>query len=299
VKVPESAGEVAYGRRPADRDDGGRDARDDARDAAEAVKDGARQAADSEQMTWVARLGMGAHGAVYVLLGVVALLVSAGSETRNVDQRGALSELASHTGGWIVLVALAAGFAAYAVWMLSRVVFGDGPRGKGKVLRVESAFGFVAYALLTASTVSVLLGSRQSQEQSQQGISATVMSFPGGRILVGLAGLCIVGVAGYMLFQGLRTPFMKNFRPLPAALEVVIRELGRVGSIGRAIVFGVVGVLVVSAAVSYEPQKAGGIDDAFRTALSQPYGRPMALAAAAALVAFGLYGLAEAAFRRV
>jgi hypothetical protein len=51
--------------------------------------------------------------------------------------------------------------------------------------------------------------------------------------------------------------------------------------------------------VRYEPQKARGLDGALKTLRDQPYGPYLLGAVALGLVAFGLYGLAEAKYRRV
>ena len=59
------------------------------------------------------------------------------------------------------------------------------------------------------------------------------------------------------------------------------------------------GFLVLVAAWSANPTKAGGIDEAFRTLLQQPYGAVLVVLLGAGLMTFGVYGLAEAAWRRV
>ena len=49
-------------------------------------------------------------------------------------------------------------------------------------------------------------------------------------------------------------------------------RLGMVGTIARGLVFCVVGVLVVDAAVTYDPKKSTGLDGALRTLAAQSYG---------------------------
>ena len=71
------------------------------------------------------------------------------------------------------------------------------------------------------------------------------------------------------------------------------------GTIARGIVFAVTGLLAVVAAWTADPAKAGGLDQAFRTLLQQPFGTSLVVVLGAGLVLFGVYGLAEAAWRRV
>jgi hypothetical protein len=65
------------------------------------------------------------------------------------------------------------------------------------------------------------------------------------------------------------------------------------------VVFGALGVLVVVAAVQYDPQKANGIDGALKTLAAQPFGKWILSLVALGFVAFGLYGLAQAKLRRM
>lgn len=63
--------------------------------------------------------------------------------------------------------------------------------------------------------------------------------------------------------------------------------------------FALAGVLIVDAAVTYQPSKAGGIDKALLTLRSQPFGEFLLIITALGLIIFGVYGLCEARWRRV
>jgi len=99
--------------------------------------------------------------------------------------------------------------------------------------------------------------------------------------------------------EGWTTAFIRYFEALPARRRKVIVWLGRVGTIARGVVFAVSGLLAVVAAWTVDPEKAGGIDQAFRTLLEQPFGTALVVLLGAGLLLFGVYGLAEAAWRRV
>jgi hypothetical protein len=125
------------------------------------------------------------------------------------------------------------------------------------------------------------------------------MSHSGGRWLVALAGLAVVAVGFVMVREGWSAKFMRYFGYLPSALRGPVVLLGRVGTVARGVVFAVTGTLVVAAAWTASAAKAGGIDQAFKTLLAQPYGTVLVAALGLGLVIFGVYGLAEAAWRRV
>lgn len=75
--------------------------------------------------------------------------------------------------------------------------------------------------------------------------------------------------------------------------------LGTIGTVARGLVFALVGVLVIQAAVEYKPSKARGLDKALLTLRDQPYGQVLLIVAALGLMTFGVYGLCEARWRKV
>jgi hypothetical protein len=132
-------------------------------------------------------------------------------------------------------------------------------------------------------------------------LSARVMAHTGGRWAVGLVGAIIVLVGITLVVEGLRLKFMRYFPvgSMSPELRSAIRQLGRIGTVARGLVFALAGFLVVVAAWTYQPAKAGGLDAAMKTLRDQPYGQVLLWAAGIGLMIFGIYGLAEARYRRV
>ena len=263
------------------------------------VSDAAEQAADSRSMNWIARAGLTARGVVYILIGVLALLIARGGAAA-ADQKGALAQvLAKPYGKWNVGL-LAVGFAGYALWRLSEAAFGVTGEDRKAGPRLQSFARAFIYGFLAYTAVSVLQGSRRSQGTQQQGYAAQTMAHSGGRLAVGLVGLATVAVGLYLVSEGARLTFMKHFPAgLAPHLQTGLRNLGRVGTIARGLVFALTGALVTSAAWTYEPAKARGLDGALKTLRDRPYGGLLLGIAAAGLIVFGVYGLCEARYRRV
>jgi len=84
----------------------------------------------------------------------------------------------------------------------------------------------------------------------------------------------------------------------PGARSAVI-TLGKVGYVARGVVFSLVGLLVVAAAVTFDPDKARGMDAALRQVAAQPYGPWLLSLMALGLMCFGAYSFAEARYRRL
>jgi len=281
---------MGIGRSPAGRA-GGR--------AATGLRNTAAGAARSEPIDWAARAGLTARGVVWIVIGILGVLLAQGARGRAADQKGALQELLTKPYGDVIVVLMTVGFVGYALWRLSEAAFGVTGDGRGAGPRLQSLARAVAYLVLAGTAVSALAGSGSSQSAQQESLTARVMSHSGGRWLVALVGLVIVGIGATLVVQGWKLSFMRYFAAVPSEVRRVVVQLGRVGTIGRGAVFALAGVLVVAAAWTFDPKKAAGLDGALRTLLTRPYGTVLALVAALALVAFGIYGLAEARYRRV
>jgi hypothetical protein len=261
----------------------------------------ARRASDSPAARALARAGLAARGVIYILIGWVAILVALGQSSRQADQQGALQLLARQPYGLVSLWLIGIGFAAYALWRLSEAAFGVTGEGNGAGPRLKSLARAVIYAGFAYLTFQVISGSAGSQTKKQQDLTAKVMHHSGGRWLVGLVGLIIVIAGLTLVFEGIRRKFMKfleTSRMSPRTRRIVER-LGVTGTIARGVVFALAGVLVVEAAVTYKPAKAGGIDKALLTLRNQPFGEFLLILAALGLIIFGAYALCEARWRKV
>ena len=168
--------------------------------------------------------------------------------------------------------------------------------------RLKSLVRALIYAFFAYLTFKIIAGTGGgSQTKKQQDLTATVMHHPGGRWLVGIVGLVIV-IAGLVLVsEGIRRKFMKYLQlsQMSPRTRRLIEWLGMIGTAARGAVFALAGGLVIEAAVTYKPAKAGGIDKALLTLRNQPFGEVLLILAAACLIIFGAYGLCEARWRRV
>jgi hypothetical protein len=261
----------------------------------------ARRASATPAARALARAGLTARGIIYILIGWVAVLVALGHSSREADQQGALQLLAGKPYGLVSLWLLGIGFAAYALWRLSEAAFGvtgDSDRAGPRLKSLGRALVYAGFAYLTFKVIS---GAHGSQTRQQQDVTATAMQHPAGRWLVGIAGLVIVVIGAVLVVEGVRRKFMKYLRTpqMSARARRVVTVLGVVGTVARGLVFALAGVLVLEAAVTHQPSKSGGIDKALLTLRDQPFGEFLMMLAALGLLAFGIYGLCEARWRRV
>ena len=260
----------------------------------------AHRAVDSDAVSWGARLGLASRAAIYLLMSILAFEVAYGHTNKETDQRGALESLSTSAFGKVLLVLLAVGFACYALWRFSEVAFGVTGEGKKAGPRVKSFVRGLVYASFAVTAVKVLAGSGGSQAGQQRGITASAMAHSGGRLLVGVVGVIVAVVGGAMVYEGVKKKFVDNLdmSRASAGTRKTVTRVGMVGTVARGAVIGLAGVLVVDAAVTYSPSKAGGLDVALHTLAGQPYGKLLLTVAAVGLLTFAIYGFAEARWHR-
>ncbi|MDX6334021.1 MAG: hypothetical protein QOG05_1361 [Streptosporangiaceae bacterium] len=261
----------------------------------------ARRASDSRAAQLLARAGLTARGVIYILIGIVALLAATGQGGHQADQQGALQLVASQPFGLVALWLLAIGFVGYALWRFSEAAFGVTGEGTGAGPRLKSLVRGLVYAGFAVLTFKVITGKKSNQSGQQQDFTAGVMHHTGGRFLIGIVGLIIVIVGLALVAEGARHKFMKHLRTgeMSAQTRKMVKRLGTVGTIARGLVFALAGVLVIDAAITYNASKAGGLDTSLHTLRNAPFGEFLLIIAALGLIAFGIYGLAEARWRKV
>jgi hypothetical protein len=208
----------------------------------------------------------------------------------------------------VLLVVLVAGFVGLGLWQAAEAVWGkrqEREDAKRAAKRAGAAGKAVLYLVLAGTAASVLFGGRSSNggggDQKEQSWTAKVLDLPGGRLIVGLAGLVVIGAGAWLLARGVQRKFEKNLdtSSMSHSLCRTATTVGLLGHVARGVVAGLAGLLLVKAALDYDPQQAKGVDGTLRTMAEQPYGRILLLLAAAGLAAFGLYSFVEARYRRL
>jgi hypothetical protein len=256
---------------------------------------------------WAGRVGLLAKGVSYALIGILAIQIPLGLGGQAADRRGVLRQLATESWGAAALIALAVGFACYAVWrvidaLVDRRHKGQDPKGLAKR---ATSFGLgVLYAASAAAAVALVrsgssaAGSGTGDEKQE---TARVLEWPGGRWIVLAVALGFVGAGLYNLYEGVSTKFRKQLKTgqMSRAVERSAVASGVVGYLARGVVFGVVGVFLAKAAIEYDPNEAVGIDGALLKVAQASHGPLLLGLVAGGLIAYALYCLVEARYRKI
>lgn len=244
------------------------------------------------------RVGLVAYAVVHLLVAGIALQIAWSSEGGKADSSGALRALADEPLGTALLWIVALGMVALMLWQLLEAAVGHTKRdGLHRVRkRVSSVGKAVIYGVLAFQAGSIAAGSGGGGGNTEESTTAKIMSMTGGQVLVGAIGLAVVAVGVGLVVKGITCRFTEDLSSAATTGRSggVVLTLGQVGYVAKGIALGVVGGLFVWAAATHDPKKAGGLDEALKTLLEQPFGSWLLSAVALGIAAFGVYCVAWA-----
>jgi len=266
------------------------------------VKAGGEKVAQSSSFEWLARAGFVARGLIYGIIGILAIKLAVGAGGKTTNQQGALETVARQPFGKVLLIVVAIGLGGYALWRLLRALLGHGPEDSDTTFERVAAFASgIVYAGLCAVAVEILLGSGTSSSGNAQKTAAGVFGWPAGTWLVGIAGAVLIGVGLFQGYRGISKDFLKDSKTeeMSPRVRTWIEWIGTFGHVARMVVFGLVGVFLIKAAFYYSPNQAVGLDGALAKLANASYGPFLLGIVAAGLIAFGIYSLCDARYRRL
>jgi Domain of Unknown Function (DUF1206) len=266
-----------------------------------------RNAATSPVMVMLARLGYAVKGILYIVIGILAAFLGLGHGGSATDQRGALGAIGALPSGKFLLVIMTIGLFAFGLWSIIQALFdteGEGTRAKGIIARIAYAAVGISYIVLGFGALRVVTGTGnagQNSTTSTQDWTATLLKQPSGQALVVIVGLVVLGIAVYLFMKAYKAPFLAKLSlgGLRASSRKIIINLGRFGYAALGVVFTIIGIFLIVAAVQFNSAKATGLDGALKELLLQPFGPILLVIVALGLIAYGLYSFAEARYRRI
>jgi hypothetical protein len=251
----------------------------------------------------LARAGYAARGAVYALVGFLAVETALGSRSRPTDTRGALQEIAGRSTA--LLWAVAVGLAGYALWRIVQGVLDREHKGtglKGLAQRVGRVGSGLIYGGLALAAVRIARGAHGvSSGHSYQEWTAKLMSEPFGRWLVAAVGIGVLAGGLFQIRRGWTEKFRKEIRlqEMDAGEQKLAINSGKAGLIARGIVFLISGWFLIQAAWRFDPRQARGLGGALAALAGQPHGAILLGLVAVGLIAFGAYSILLARYGRI
>jgi len=255
-------------------------------------------------MEKLARMGLVAQGISFGLVAVLAIKLALGDGGKATDRQGALRAIAQDGVGRLIVIALAIGFACYALWRLFEAVFGrkiessdeEKPWKRLGALAKAGIYGSLCFA-----AVSVLIGERGGSGNEEEKATGGILGWPGGKWIVMAIAAGIAGAALWNLYRALSRRFLKQLKTgeMSASVQRWATRIGVVGLLARAVVFGLIAWFFFKAAADYNANKAGGLDGALRKLANENYGTWLLSIVAGGLFAYGLFCVIQARYREV
>jgi len=263
----------------------------------------ASRARNSNWLVIPTRAGFIGYGILHLVVAWLAIQIVAHRPGSRADQAGAFRLLDRQPLGHVLIIIIMIGLFAMALWQLLLAAFGHREyHGKRRIFeRIASLGRVLIYTFLGVTALQVLQGSTQSSASKQEKATAGVLGSGGGRAFVAIAGLVILCVGVGMMVYGWKKKFESklNLGTLNPTTRKSVVRLGQFGYIARGVAFGVVGGLILDAAMSDNAHRSRGLDGALRTLASQPAGGVLLAVIAIGFAAFGVYCFFQAKYRRI
>ena len=235
--------------------------------------------------------------------------VAIGAGGKTTDQRGALQVISEQPFGKFLLALVIIGLIGFAIWCFLQAWFdteGKGSDIKGIIGRLGYAITGISYAILAFGAFQLVTrtgtgSATKSTTTSTQDVTAQLLNHSWGVVAVVILGLIVIGVAFYMFAKAYTAKFQRRLQltGLSAQLRRGVIFLGRFGYAALGVVFSIIGIFLIVAAVQHNPHEAKGLDTALRTLAQQPFGPLLLGIVALGLIAYGVYSFVEARYRMV
>lgn len=255
---------------------------------------------------WVERLaryGHSAKGIVYVVVGWLSLHAAFGVGYAT-DTEGALSAIFRQPLGPLLLAVVGVGLVCYSAWRLGQSLFDFERKGRdlrGLVKRTGYLASGFAYGTLAFTALRQAIGLATGGGRTQEDWTALVLAHPAGRYLVIAAGAVLALLAVNAAVVAVRGLFRRKLKleEMSEAAQGWASTLAVTGLLARGLVFGLLAIFFIQAGWESDPSEAGGLSDVLVAIAGQPQGPWLLGATAAGLVAYGLFALVQARYRRI
>jgi hypothetical protein len=265
----------------------------------------ARTTAEHPVVTRIARWGFATRGVLYLIIGGLALKAALGAGGATTDNPGAIATIYQQPFGRLLVTLVAVGFVVYALWLFIQAALdteGYGTQMQGIGARIGAGVLGCTYLGLAALAFGLVTHKRQtatSTDKATQDWTARLLAHPFGVILVVLAGLIVLGIAGFFVWQAVTARFRDHLDLSRPWARTWALPLGRIGYAALALADLPIGIFLIIAAVRRNAGEAKGLGGALATLAQQPFGRFLLAVVALGLIVYGLYSFVEAYCRRL
>lgn len=262
-----------------------------------------KQDLDTSDPSFWFRAGWVARGLSYIGAGLLAFSLATGMLGIHGEpsQKGAIELVGGLVFGRLILVVLAGGLVAFALWELTTVLQDKREAVLDWIDHGGKLIGVGFYALLAWSAVQSAFGTTSDSGSTVNRLSRFVLDYPLGRVAVAGAGVGIMVIAARRGRRIVTGDFGDSLvgSAMSSAHEATVETLGRFGEVGRALSFVILGSFLVVAGVYDDGDKAQGLDRSLYDLTDTSWGRVAVAIVGVGFAAYGAFCAASAPARRL
>ncbi|WP_047545130.1 DUF1206 domain-containing protein [Psychroserpens sp. Hel_I_66] len=207
----------------------------------------------SSKKEMIARLGMGAKGIVYLLIGVLTALAAFGQGGSKSGKDGILKFLAEQSYGKVLLAILGLGLVCYMLYRLYQAF--ANPKNldddaKGYFKRVAYGASGVVYGFFAYSALKMAFGGSSGGSGSSS--SSKLLNSDYGNIIAFVIAIILLGKAIYELYVAYSGKYKEDVEHagIDSDAQSLLIKSGKMGFTARGIVIGIMAYLFFKAGMS-------------------------------------------------
>ncbi len=239
----------------------------------------------------IQKLGFAAKGLVYFIIGALTALAAVEMGGEKAGRSDVINFLQKQPFGKFILLVVAIGIFAYAIWRFYTVIAdpdNEGDEASGILKRFGYFISSLVYLLFGVTILMTTFGIG-SGGGSQQYYLAQLMQKSYGPYIIGLAGIILIGVGIYQIYKGYSGKYREDLDSFLSGQEKTVSKIGKYGYMARGIVFGIIGWVVFNAAINQNTATVQGIQGAFSFLEQLSYGTFLMGIVAVGLMGYGIF----------
>lgn len=245
-------------------------------------------------------LGYAAKGAIYFLIGMLAIEAAILPEQQAAGTYSALKHLSSQPLGSILLCLLAITLTGYVWRRLLQAIIYPGHTSRYSPQALFQRCGYIisslSYASVVYTALNIVFGLGKYNKTIKH-LVENLLDKPLGIWLVVLAGIGVLGVGLSYLYGAYTGSYICDFTLSNQKLKSLIKIIGKIGVATRGVAFVITGFCLIQASILANADLAGGLQNAFHILECQPFGWLWLLMIGCGFIAYGLYMFVAAKYR--
>lgn len=247
-------------------------------------------------------IGYAAKGAVYLLIGVLAIQAAIFSGRKATGTYLSLAYLAEKPFGKILVFLLAIALMGYVLRRLLQAIFVPGKTDSFNWKCILKRIGYLmsgfSYVGMAYTSVNLALGIGEYDDTIED-LTDGLFEQPLGEWLIFLGGIAIATIGIFYIYGAYTGSYISEFNSsdIHHRLEKWTIRIAKLGVAARGVAFVLMGIFFVQAAIIGSSELAGGLQNVFRLIAVQPLGWLWLVAIGTGLIGYGLYMFVATRYR--